>query len=66
MAPRLYYAKTMKTNTKSAAKAQTKSAADEVVEPAVRGEIPYGKVVAVQAAPYTQPPAFVRKKPIGS
>ncbi len=56
----------MKTNTKSAAKATAKVAPEEVVEAAAPKAIPYGAVVAVQAAPYTQPPAFIRKKPVGS
>jgi hypothetical protein len=56
----------MKTNTKSAAKATAKAAPAEVAEATQSREVTYGKVVAVQAAPYTQPPAFVRKKPVGS
>jgi len=64
----------MKTTTKPAPKAAAKAAPKAAAkaasaEPAVAtppAEIPYGRVVAVQAAPYTQPPTFVRKKPVGS
>ena len=47
-------------------KTNTKAAPAEAVETPKPKTSPYGSVVAVPAAPFTQAPAFVRKKPIGS
>ena len=44
-------------------KATATKAVPEPVEPAKPTVLPRGSVVAVQAAPFTPPPAYVHKKP---
>lgn len=39
------------------------SSTPETAEAVKPRDIPYGKAVAVPAAPFTPPPAFVKKKP---
>jgi hypothetical protein len=43
-----------------------KKAAEVVVERVKPEDIPRGRLVAVQAAPFTPPPPFVKRKPVGS
>lgn len=43
-----------------------KKALDAPVERVKPEDIPRGRLVAVQAAPFTPPPPFVKRKPVGS